>query len=101
MVVISKLLQIIRAILFYDLPGEEISILFSIEGYKDVSAIDIRSGSPNILEIEIEEGNGNVKLDYRKQVAEPWPPNYALAPIFMISALITLIKCSCTTTRKF
>ena len=76
----------------YDLPGEEISILFSIEGYKDVSVwIDIRSGSPNILEIEIEEGNGDVKLDYRKQVAEPWPPNYALAPIFMISALITLM----------
>ena len=76
----------------YDLPGEEISILFSIEGYKDVSVwIDIRSGSPNILEIEVEEGNGDVKLDYRKQVAEPWPPNYALAPIFMISALITLM----------
>ena len=76
----------------YDLPGEEISILFSIEGYKDVSVwIDIRSGSPNILEIEIEKGNGDVKLDYRKQVAEPWPPNYALAPIFMISALITLM----------
>ena len=76
----------------YDLQGEEISILFSIEGYKDVSVwMDIRSGSANILEVEIEEGNGDIKLDYRKQIAEPWPPNYALAPIFMISALITLM----------
>ena len=53
--------------------------------------MDIRSGSANILEVEIEEGNGDIKLDYRKQIAEPWPPNYALAPIFMISALITLM----------
>ena len=76
----------------YDLQGKEISILFSIEGYKDVSVwMDIRSGSANILEIEIEEGDGNLKLDYRKQIAEPWPPNYALAPIFMISALVTLM----------
>ena len=76
----------------YDLPGQEISILFSIEGYKDVSVwMDIRSGSANILEVEIEEGDGNIKLDYRKQIAEPWPPNYALAPIFMVSALITLM----------
>ena len=76
----------------YDLQGEEISILFSIEGYKDVSVwMDIRSGSANILEVEVEKGDGNIKLDLRKQIAEPWPPNYALAPIFMISALITLM----------
>ena len=76
----------------YDLQGEEISILFSIEGYKDVSVwMDIRSGSANILEVELEKGDGDIKLDLRKQIAEPWPPNYALAPIFMISALITLM----------
>ena len=76
----------------YDLQGEEISILFSIEGYKDVSVwMDIRSGSANILEVEVEKGDGDIKLDLRKQIAEPWPPNYALAPIFMISALITLM----------
>ena len=76
----------------YDIEGEEVSILFSIEGYKDVSVwIDIKSGGANILEVEIEEGNGNIQLDYRKQIAKPWPPNYALAPIFMISAIITLM----------
>ena len=76
----------------YDLQGEEISILFSIEGYKDVSVwMDIRSGSANILEVEVEKGDGDIKLDLRKEIAEPWPPNYALAPIFMISALITLM----------
>ena len=76
----------------YDLQGEEISILFSIEGYKDVSVwMDIRSGSANILEVEVEKGDGDIKLDLRKQIAEPWPPNYALAPIFMIAALITLM----------
>ena len=76
----------------YDLQGKEVSILFSIEGYKDVNVwIDIRSGGANILEIEIEEGDGDVQIDYRNQIAEPWPPNYALAPIFMISALVTLM----------
>jgi len=76
----------------YDLQGKEVSILFSIEGYKDVNVwIDIRSGGANILEVEIEEGDGDVQIDYRKQIAEPWPPNYALAPIFMISALVTLM----------
>jgi len=76
----------------YDLQGKEVSILFSIEGYKDVNVwIDIRSGGANILEVEIEEGDGDVQIDYRNQIAEPWPPNYALAPIFMISALVTLM----------
>ena len=42
-------------------------------------------------QVQIEKGDGNIQLDYRKQVAEPWPPNYALAPIFMISALIALV----------
>ena len=51
----------------YDLQGEEISILFSIEGYKDVSVwMDIRSGSANILEVEVEKGDGNIKLDLMK-----------------------------------
>ena len=76
----------------YDLQGEEVSILFSIKGYKEVSVwIDIRSGGANILEVDLKEGDGEIQHDYRKQIAEPWPPNYALAPIFMISALITLI----------
>ena len=77
----------------YDIQGKDVSILFSIEGYKDVSVwIDIRSEGANILpQVQIEKGDGNIQLDYRKQVAEPWPPNYALAPIFMISALIALV----------
>ncbi len=77
----------------YDIQGKDVNILFSIEGYKDVSVwIDIRSEGANILpQVQIEKGDGNIQLDYRKQVAEPWPPNYALAPIFMISALIALV----------
>ena len=36
----------------YDLQGKEVSILFSIEGYKEVNIwIDIRSGGANILEV--------------------------------------------------
>ena len=76
----------------YDIPGKDVSILFSVEGYKDIRVwIDIRSEGANILEVEVEKGDGNIQLDYRKQIAEPWPPNYALAPIFMVSALITLV----------
>jgi hypothetical protein len=78
----------------YDLVGDEIQITFSMEGYGDVIIwINIRSEGTNILNIELLEGNIQ-NYDYRKNIAEPWPPNYALAPIFMISAMITLMGSS-------
>jgi len=78
----------------YDLVGDEVQITFTMEGYGDVIVwINIRSEGTNILNIELLEGN-TLKHDYRKDIAEPWPPNYALAPIFMISAMITLMGSS-------
>jgi len=78
----------------YDLVGDEIQITFSMEGYGDVIVwINIRSEGTNILNIELLEENIQ-NYDYRKNIAEPWPPNYALAPIFMISAMITLMGSS-------
>ena len=78
----------------YDLVGDEIQITFTMEEYGDVIVwINIRSEGTNILNIELLEGNTQ-KYDYRKNIAEPWPPNYALAPIFMISAMITLMGSS-------
>ncbi|MDE0741925.1 MAG: hypothetical protein OSB59_04995, partial [Candidatus Poseidoniia archaeon] len=69
-------------------------ITFTMEGYGDLIIwINIRSEGTNILNIELLEGNTQ-KYDYRKDIAEPWPPNYALAPIFMISAMITLMGSS-------
>ena len=65
-----------------------------MEGYGEVVVwMDIRSEGTNILDIELLEGNKQ-KFDYRKDVAEPWPPNYALAPIFMIAAIIALMGSS-------
>ena len=76
----------------YDIPGDEVSLLFSFEGYKEITVwIDIRAGVANILQIEMLTGEGNLKLDQRIDIAEPWPPNYALAPIFMVASLITLM----------
>jgi hypothetical protein len=76
----------------YDISGDEVSLLFSFEGYKDITVwIDIRAGVANILQIEMSAGEGDLRLDQRKDVAEPWPPNYALAPIFMVASLITLM----------
>ena len=78
----------------YDLVGDEIQITFTMEEYGDVIVwINIRSEGTNILNIELLEGNTQ-KYDYRKNIAEPWPPNYALAPIFIISAMITLMGSS-------
>ena len=78
----------------YDLVGDEIQITFTMEEYGDVIVwMNIRSEGTNILNIELLEGNTQ-KYDYRKNIAEPWPPNYALAPIFMISAMITLMGSS-------
>ena len=54
--------------------------------------MNIRSDGTNILDIELLENNQ--QFDYRKDVAEPWPPNYALAPIFMIASIIALIGSS-------
>ena len=78
----------------YDIIGEEVKITFTMEGYGEVVVwMDIRSEGTNILDIELLEGNKQ-KFDYRKDVAEPWPPNYALAPIFMIAAIIALMGSS-------
>ena len=79
----------------YDLDGEEVRIIFELDGYGTVSVwINLRAGSDNILEAEMSEEGKQVNLDYRKIVAEPWPPTYALAPIFMLSAIITLLGSS-------
>ena len=56
--------------------------------------INLRAGGDNILEAEMSKEGKQVNLDYRKTVAEPWPPTYALAPIFMLSAIITLLGSS-------
>ena len=79
----------------YDLDGEEVRIIFELEGYGTVSVwINIRAEGANILEIEMSEDKKQINIDYRKDIVEPWPPNYTLAPIFMISAIITLIGSS-------
>ena len=78
----------------YDLIGDEVEIKFTMEGYGTVTVwMNIRSEGTNILDIELLEGNEQ-KYDYRKDVSEPWPPNYALAPIFMIASFIALIGSS-------
>ena len=77
----------------YDIIGKEVEITFTVEGYGSVSVwMNIRSDGTNILDIELLENNQ--QFDYRKDVAEPWPPNYALAPIFMIASIIALIGSS-------
>ena len=78
----------------YDIVGDEVQITFTMEGYGTVTVwINIRSEGTNILDIELLEGNEQ-KYDYRKEVAEPWPPNYALAPIFMIASFVALMGSS-------
>ena len=78
----------------YDLIGDEVQITFTMEGYGTVTVwINIRSEGTNILDIELLEGNEQ-KYDYRKEVAEPWPPNYALAPIFMVASFVALMGSS-------
>ncbi len=75
----------------YDLVGNDVEIKFTMEGYGDVTVwTNLRSEGTNVLDIELLEGNSQ-KFDYRKEVAEPWPPNYALAPIFMIASIVALM----------
>ena len=75
----------------YDLVGDDVEIKFTMEGYGDVTVwTNLRSEGTNVLDIELLEGNPQ-KFDYRKEVNEPWPPNYALAPIFMIASIIALM----------
>ena len=75
----------------YDLVGDDVEITFTMEGYGDVTVwANLRSDGTNVLDIELLEGNSQ-KFDYRKDVAEPWPPNYALAPIFMIASIVALM----------
>ena len=74
--------------------GDEVEIKFTMEGYGSVTVLmNIRSEGTNILDIELLEGNEQ-KIDNRKEVSEPWPPNYALAPIFIIASIIALLGSS-------
>ena len=78
----------------YDLVGDDVQITFTMEGYGTVTVwMNIRSEGTNILDIEMLEGNEQ-KYDYRKEISEPWPPNYALAPIFMIASFVALMGSS-------
>ena len=71
-------------------------ISFVLEGYGTVNVwMNIRADlSANIMEISMELGDEEKNYDYRKNIAEPWPPNYALAPIFMLAAMLALIGSS-------
>ena len=42
----------------------------------------------------METGQDEKIYDYRKNIVEPWPPNYTLAPIFMVSAILALVGSS-------
>jgi len=79
----------------YDLTGDEARLNFVMEGYGTVVVwMNIRADGTNIMEIEMNEGEEQTNYDYRKNVAKPWPPNYALAPIFMIASIVALIGSS-------
>jgi hypothetical protein len=79
----------------YDLGGDEARLNFDMEGYGTVVVwMNIRADGTNILEIEMNKGEGQTNYDYRENIAKPWPPNYALAPIFMIASIVTLIGSS-------
>ena len=79
----------------YDLTGDEARLNFVMEGYGTVVVwMNIRADGTNIMEIEMNEGEEQTNYDYRKNVAKPWPPNYALAPIFMIASMVALIGSS-------
>jgi hypothetical protein len=79
----------------YDLTGDEAKLNFVMEEYGTVVVwMNIRADGTNIMEIEMNEGGEQTNYDYRKNVAKPWPPNYALAPIFMIASIVALIGSS-------
>ena len=79
----------------YDLTGDEARLNFVMEGYGTVVVwMNIRADGTNIMEIEMNEGEEQTNYDYRKNVAKPWPPNYALAPIFMIASIVALMGSS-------
>jgi hypothetical protein len=79
----------------YDLTGDEARLNFVMEGYGTVVVwMNIRADGANIMEIEMNEGEEQTNYDYRKNVAKPWPPNYALAPIFMIASMVALVGSS-------
>ena len=80
----------------YNLATNEIKLTFTKEGYGTVVVwMDIKAGKTNIIEdVQMTEGSEQTSYDYRESVAKPWPPNYALAPIFMIASIVALIGSS-------
>ena len=76
----------------HNLTSGELKVTFFSPGYRtDSTWIDLRPAATNLLNAQLEPGDGHDVTDQRSNVARPWPPSAAQAPVLAVMALLALL----------
>jgi hypothetical protein len=76
----------------HNLTSGELKVTFFSPGFRTHSIwIDLRPAATNLLNAQLEPGDGRDVTDQRSNVARPWPPSAAQAPVLAVMALMALM----------
>ena len=76
----------------HNLTSGELKVTFFSPGYRTHSAlIDLRPAGTNLLDVQLETGDGQDVDDQLSHVLRPWPPTQALAAVMGVMALLALL----------
>ena len=76
----------------HNLTSGELKVTFFSPGFRTHSIwIDLRPAATNLLNAQLEPGDGRDVTDQRSNVARPWPPSAAQAPVLAVMALLALM----------
>jgi hypothetical protein len=76
----------------HNLTSGELKVTFFSPGFRTHSIwIDLRPAATNLLNAQLEPGDGRDVTDHRSNVARPWPPSAAQAPVLAVMALLALM----------
>ena len=76
----------------HNLTSGELKVTFFSPGFRTHSIwIDLRPAAPNLLNAQLEPGDGRDVTNQRSNIARPWPPSAAQAPVLAVMALLALM----------
>ena len=76
----------------HNLTSGELKVTFFSPGFRTHSTwIDLRPAATNLLNAQLEPDDGHDIIDQRSNVARPWPPSAAQAPVLALMALLALM----------
>ena len=76
----------------HNLTSGELKVTFFSPGFRTHSIwIDLRPAATNLLNAQLEPGDGRDVTNQRSNIARPWPPSAAQAPVLAVMALLALM----------